>query len=232
MGTILFFYSEAIFKKLSLFVYFSFGCPGSLLLRSGFLWLRRAGFTLPLWAWVFLIEEQGSGAQAQWGGPRARARCGMWNLPRAEIKPVSLASACRFLTTGLPGTSLKLFLRLPNREVFLTFFFSLDFSYPLHVSLLGMKVGKNKPTDKPHPCNFLIVAKCSRAVLSGSVIRWKQGFRVAYGLCNILERSLKLWGSKRRLCLIGLPWYVKVPGKLHLLDKYSFLFPLLCSGFT
>ena len=32
--------------------------------------------------------------------------CGMWDLPRAEIKPVSLASQGRFLTAGPPGKPL------------------------------------------------------------------------------------------------------------------------------
>ena len=64
MGTIFFFYSEAIFKKISFFMYFIFGCPGSCC-RSGFLWLWRVGFGLPRRPRAFPVEEQGSRAPAQ-----------------------------------------------------------------------------------------------------------------------------------------------------------------------
>lgn len=121
----------------------------------------------------FLLRSRALGHRlsSEAHGLRRAVACGLSPEQRPNLCPLH-RQAVR--TTGLPGKSLNLFLRLPNREVLLTFFFSLDFSYPLRVSLLGIKVGKNKPTNKPHPHNFLIVAKCSRAVLSGSVIKWKK----------------------------------------------------------
>ena len=38
----------------------------------------------------------------------------MWNLPRPEIEPVSLALVSRLSTTGPPGKSLKFFLRISS----------------------------------------------------------------------------------------------------------------------
>ena len=35
-----------LFKKICLFIYYHYGCPGSLLLRAGLLWLRQVGPSL------------------------------------------------------------------------------------------------------------------------------------------------------------------------------------------
>ena len=128
--------------------YFTFGCVGSLLLHAGFLQLRQvedysslrcAGFSL--W-WLLLLWSMGSrrmgfsscGMQAQqlWlTGSRAQAQqlwrtglvahvsCGMWDLPRPGLEPVSPALAGRFLTTAPPGKSLNIFLNVKNRKGFL-----------------------------------------------------------------------------------------------------------------
>lgn len=64
MGTTFFFYSEAMFKKNCLFVYFIFGCPGSL--RSlGFPRVAASGVWSSSLVTAFLVEEQGSRAPAQ-----------------------------------------------------------------------------------------------------------------------------------------------------------------------
>ena len=45
-------------------------------------------------------------------GIQAQLPLGMWNLPRPGIEPVSLGLEGGFLTTGLPGKALYLFIFL------------------------------------------------------------------------------------------------------------------------
>ena len=76
---------------------------------------RRAGFLPWLLLWWNTHSRRvdfsccGSWALELWlstRGPGPQVPCGVWNLPRAEIKPVSLASQGRFLTAGPPGKPL------------------------------------------------------------------------------------------------------------------------------
>ena len=109
------------FFKIYLFIYlFIFGCVGSLLLRTGFLQLWRAGAILCfavrglLIVVASLVAEHGlqvRGLQQLWCmgsvvvtqralecrlsscGTQAQLLCGMWDLPRPGLKPVSPALA-------------------------------------------------------------------------------------------------------------------------------------------
>ena len=103
-------------------------CIGSLLLHAGFLQLWRAGATLHCGAWAShcrgfsccgaralgvrvvvsthnfsscgsrVLERRLSSC-----GTRAYLLCGMWDLPRPGLEPVSPALAGGFLTTAPPG---------------------------------------------------------------------------------------------------------------------------------
>ena len=109
-----------------------FGCVGSSLLHAGFLQLWRVGATLPCGAQILiavasLVAEHGLQAhrlQQLWHvgsvvvarglqtcrlsscGARAQLLCGMWDLPRPGLEPVSPALADGFLTTAPRGKSL------------------------------------------------------------------------------------------------------------------------------
>ena len=106
------FYSslQTDFNEYSFF--FFFGCVGSSLLRVGFLQLRRAGATLRCssfsccraWAvgtWAFIVVARGLSSC----GSRGQLLCGMWDLPRPGLEPMSPALAGGFLTTAPPGKS-------------------------------------------------------------------------------------------------------------------------------
>ena len=117
------------FYKFFIYLNFNFGCVGSSLLCAGFLQLHRAGATLrcgaqashcggfsccgarAVGAWASLVVALGlsrCGSRAlehrlSSCGTRAQLLCGMWDLPRPGIEPVSPALAGRFLTTVPPG---------------------------------------------------------------------------------------------------------------------------------
>ena len=84
-------------------------CAGSSLLlhglslivaSGGYSSLLCAGFSL--W-WLLLLQSTGSKCT---GFSHSGAQtCGMWNLPRPGIEPMSFALAGRFLSTMLPGKS-------------------------------------------------------------------------------------------------------------------------------
>ena len=119
---------------LNLFYLFIFACNGSSLLHVGFLQLRRVGATLLCGeqashcSGFSCCGTQALGARASAvvahrlsscgsqalelrlssGGTQAQLLCGMWDLPRPWLKPVSPALAGRFLTTASPGKSLQL----------------------------------------------------------------------------------------------------------------------------
>ena len=109
-------------KNLTAFYFiqlFIFGCVGSLLLHVGFLQLQRVGATLSCGAWAShcggfsccrtcalgvrasVVVARGlssCGSRAlerrlSSCGARAQLLCGMWDLPRPGLKPVSLALA-------------------------------------------------------------------------------------------------------------------------------------------
>ena len=118
-------------------LFFIFGCVGSLLLRTGFLQLRRAGATLCCGAWVShcggfsCCRAQALGVWASVAvahglsscgsralehglsscGTRAQLLHGMWDLPRPGLEPGSPALAGGFLTTAPPGKPSKYNLR-------------------------------------------------------------------------------------------------------------------------
>ena len=125
------FHSRFFFPP-SLFIYlFIFGCVGSLLLRTGFLQLRRAGATLCCGArashcngfsccGAWALGAQASVVVAHslsscslralehrlssWGA-RAQLLHGMWDLPGPGTEPASPALSGGFLTTAPPGKS-------------------------------------------------------------------------------------------------------------------------------
>ena len=105
--------------------YFIFGCPGSLLLRVGFLQLQSMSWgsvTLQCMSfslqWLFLLQSMGcrdvgfSGC-GSWTleqgfsscGPQAQLPCSIWNLPRSRIKPMFPVLANRSLFTAPPQKS-------------------------------------------------------------------------------------------------------------------------------
>ena len=118
-----------IFNNLFYFIYFIFGCVGSLLLQAGFSLVAVsggcssslcAGFSLQ---WLLLLGAWALGARASvivahglsscgsWAlehrlsscGARAQLLHGMWGLPRPGLEPVIPALAGGFLTTVPPG---------------------------------------------------------------------------------------------------------------------------------
>ena len=115
------FFSMTGFLKRSVYNFYGFG--GSLLLHAGCLaaavrghapqW--RAGFLtwLPLWRSTH-PRRVGFSCCGSWTlelwlcscGTGPQLPCGMWDLPTAETKPVSLPSQGRFLTAGPPGKPL------------------------------------------------------------------------------------------------------------------------------
>ena len=118
------------------FIYFIFGCVGSLLLPTGFLQLQRVGATLRCGTWashcggLSCCGAWALGVQASVVAARGLSSCGlralerrlsscgarpqllhgMWDLPRSGIEPVSPALAGELLTTVPPGKSLDIFL--------------------------------------------------------------------------------------------------------------------------
>ena len=100
----------SIYLFIHLFTYlFIFGCIGSSLLHAGFLQLWRVGATFCCGArashcggfsccgsWTLEHRLSSCGAQAY-------LLCGMWDLPRPGLEPVSPALAGGFLTTAPPG---------------------------------------------------------------------------------------------------------------------------------
>ena len=107
---------NSFFKFIYLFL---FGCVVSSLLRTGFLQLQRAGPTLccsvrashcsgfsccgarALGARASVVVER----RLSSCGARAQLLCGMWDLLRPGIDPMSPALAGGFLTTAPPGKS-------------------------------------------------------------------------------------------------------------------------------
>ena len=95
----------------NLFYLFTYFCAGSSLLCVGYSLVTVCG----LLSWWFLLRATSSGAQ--WASVVAALLglsscgawvfwpCGMWDLPRPEMEPVSPALAGGFLTTEPPGTS-------------------------------------------------------------------------------------------------------------------------------
>ena len=92
------------------FIYlFIYGCVGSSFLYEGFLQLRQAGATLiavrgPLTVTASPVAEHRLQTHRLSScGSRAELLCGMWDLPRLGLEPVSPALAGRSLTTVPPG---------------------------------------------------------------------------------------------------------------------------------
>ena len=56
-------------------------------------------------------------------GSRAQLLCGMWDLPRPGLEPMSPALAGRFSTTVPPGNPLSLFLCMVLGSVLISFFY-------------------------------------------------------------------------------------------------------------
>ena len=95
----------------NLFYLFTYFCAGSSLLCVGYSLVTVCG----LLSWWFLLRATSSGAQ--WASVVAALLglsscgawvfwpCGMWDLPRPEMEPVSPALAGGFLTTEPPGMS-------------------------------------------------------------------------------------------------------------------------------
>ena len=101
-----------------------FGCVGSSFLCEGFLQLWQAGATLHRDARASLVAEHRLPTRRLSScGSRAQPLCGMWDLPRPELEPVSPALAGRFSTTAPPG-----------KPPLSTFFDCLTFIYPLRLS--------------------------------------------------------------------------------------------------
>ena len=114
------------------FIFYIFGCTGSLLLRAGFSLVAANGgcsslqcasfllggfsccraWALGTWASVVVVRRLSScGSQAlerrlSSCGPQVYLPHGMWDLPRPGLEPVSPALAGGFLTTAPPGKSL------------------------------------------------------------------------------------------------------------------------------
>ena len=90
----------------NLFISFTFGCAGSLLLCGLFSscseqeLLSNCGARASHWAASLLGELERRLSSC---GTRALLLCGMWTLPRPGIKPVSPALTGRFLSTAPPG---------------------------------------------------------------------------------------------------------------------------------
>ena len=99
---ILFYFIFYYYFLIYLFNLFIFGCIGSLLMRMGFLQLRRAGATLG--CSVQDLEHRLSSC-----GTRAQLLCGMWDPPAPGLEPMSPALAGRLLTIAPPGKPLKHF---------------------------------------------------------------------------------------------------------------------------
>ena len=104
---------------MTLFIYlFGLGCAGSFLLCGLFLQLQQAWTTLQsqrvgllMW-WLLLLGSAGSrhsgfNSCGSWAlehrlnscSTQAQMLCGMWDLPKSGIEPVSPALADRFFTT-------------------------------------------------------------------------------------------------------------------------------------
>ena len=122
---------------------FIFGCVWSSLLHAGFLQLHRAGATLrcgarashcsgfsccgarALGARASVVVAHGlnsCGSQAlerslSSCGAQAQLLCGMWDLPRPGLKPVSPALAGGFLTTVPPGNSPLISIKIYSKLV-------------------------------------------------------------------------------------------------------------------
>ena len=93
-----------------LFIIFIYGCVGSSFLCEGFLQLRRVGgHSSPRCAGLFTIaaslvaEHRLQTLRLSSCGSRAQLLCGMWELPRPGLEPVSPALAGGFSTTAPPG---------------------------------------------------------------------------------------------------------------------------------
>ena len=90
----------------SLLINFIFNCAGSSLLDMGFLQLLSVGATLCCSVWALGLQASVAEACSLSScGIQAQLPLGMWNLPRAEVKPASLSLAGGFLTTGPPVKS-------------------------------------------------------------------------------------------------------------------------------
>ena len=89
------------------------GCAGSSLLYSGFLWFWRARATLRCSAWASrccgfsCCQAQALGVQLNSFGMQALLLQSMWDLAEPGIKPMCPALAGGFLTTGPPGKSMS-----------------------------------------------------------------------------------------------------------------------------
>ena len=96
-------------KQIFLFIYlFIYGCVGSSFLCEGFLQLRQVGATLHRGAQASLVAEHRLQTRRLSNcGSRAQLLCGMWDLPRPGLEPVSPALAGRFSTTAPPGKPLS-----------------------------------------------------------------------------------------------------------------------------
>ena len=108
------------FIFLVLFIYlFIYGCVGSSFLCEGF--LSSCGKWGPLFIAVRgpltiaaspVAEHRLQTRRLSSCGSRAQSLCGMWDLPRPGLEPVSPALAGRFSTTAPPGKPCVNFLRL------------------------------------------------------------------------------------------------------------------------
>ena len=83
--------------------------------RGGYSLVTEHGFSL---RWLFLVQSMGTracglGSCGSWAlehrlscGAQAYLLCGLWDLPRPGIEPMSPALAGRFFTTEPPGKPL------------------------------------------------------------------------------------------------------------------------------
>ena len=91
--------------------------------RAGCSSLRCGSFSLQ---WLLFLWSTGSMGVGSMGvgfgscGAGAELLCSMWDRPRPDIEPVSLALAGRFLTIGRPGKSLLYILCYHHVKIFST----------------------------------------------------------------------------------------------------------------
>ena len=119
-----------IFFSLFIYLFIYLAVLGLRCCTQAFLQLRQAGATLPCNAWFLIVvaslvaEHRLQACGLSSCGSRALERrlsscgaqvqlpCGMWDLPRPGLKPVSPALAGGFLTTAPPGRSLSCILKV------------------------------------------------------------------------------------------------------------------------
>ena len=107
LSTCLFFIVISLIYLLLIY-YLFFGCVGSSFLCEGFLQPRQAGATLHRAAWASIAASPVAEHRLQMRrlsscGSRAQLFCGMWDLPRPGLEPVSPALTGRLSTTAPPG---------------------------------------------------------------------------------------------------------------------------------